>query len=115
MDSDFDDDDLDDLLVFNIFNDNLGRRRDIFGWFPLNELLEIEVKQFFRFEKQHILWLAMALGIPDEITTLHQQTYSFQAYMLFVFCYEDLHTQIDLENFFVYSYGALSTIINTVA
>ena len=67
---DFDDEDLDDALLLHIFHGhNLGNRAELYGRFDFEAITDIEAKSYFRFEKNDIPRLAIALNIPNSIAT----------------------------------------------
>lgn len=74
-DSDVEDEDIEDVLINDLFHDNLvGNRADIYGRFNFEEVSDMESKTYFRFEKIHIPFLAVELGIPNIITTAENIT-----------------------------------------
>lgn len=71
-----DDDDIDELLVDHLLNDEatLGPRATLYGRFTLNNMLEEECCNLFRFRKADIVRLARALAIPERVTTIDRVT-----------------------------------------
>lgn len=69
VDVDEEDDDLDDLIVIHILNDNdlLGNRAALYGVFDFQSLSNAQCLSMFRFEKDHILQLVRALGLPQQL------------------------------------------------
>lgn len=70
-DDDDSDDDIDDVILLHIFDDEnlLGNRALLYGEFNLQNLNNKQCVELFRFEKQDINPLRVALGLPEEIQT----------------------------------------------
>lgn len=66
---DFEDDDLDDMILNHILHGEalLGNRAALYGAFQLDTLNDTQCLSLFRFKKEHLQPLKMALGIPEQI------------------------------------------------
>lgn len=65
----------DDFVIHNLQNnENLGNRAELYGRFDLDNMLNIECRNCFRFEKEDINRLATALGLPETITSVDRVT-----------------------------------------
>lgn len=69
---DSDNSNIDDAFAIHNFlnNENLGHRAELYGQFDFENMLNIECRNCFRFEKEEINRLATALGLPETITSV---------------------------------------------
>ncbi|XP_023015958.2 uncharacterized protein [Leptinotarsa decemlineata] len=113
------DDDIEDAILFEILNEGenaVGNRAERYGRFDLNELVPAEVKNNFRFDKDNIIRLARALGLPNEIVTQQRHRISgLHGLCILLRRLAYPNRLCDLEPLFGLSAQSLSQIANEVA
>lgn len=117
-DSDSENSDIEEIFLIHVFNNRqnlIGHRAEVYGAFNFNELSEHECKLNFRFEKQDILRLALALRIPEHFTTVGgHKTTCIEGLCILLRRLAYPNRLVDLEPLFGRSGPGLSEIANFV-
>lgn len=69
VEEEHEDEDIEEAVLFHLINQRERRRRNIYDRFNLQLMLPHDIKSNFRFEREHILFLAECLRLPAVIRT----------------------------------------------